>query len=81
MKYLIAFTLFAVILLLSSCTCPPKNPDGTKPPCRYVGPAVSGVLGFQGVTVGITLWGDTNPKAPAVTIPVNKHDPEPLYSK
>lgn len=81
MKFLIAFALCAVILWLSACTCPPKLADGTKPPCRYVGPAVSGTVGFQGVTVGITLWGDATPKAPTVEIPVNAHDPIPVYTK
>lgn len=81
MKFLIAFILAGAILLLSNCTCPPKNADGTKPPCRYVGPAISGNVGFQGVTVGITLWGDVPPNEPTVTIPINQPDPEPIYTK
>ena len=67
--------LILSILILSSCTCPPKKSDGSSGgPCKYVGPAISGNIGFQGVTVGITLWGDTQPHAPTVEIPVNPHD-------
>lgn len=81
MKFIIPILLSAAILALSSCVCPPKNADGSKPACRYVGPAVSGTVGFQGVSVGVTLWGDTTPKAPTVEIPVNVHDPLPIFTK
>lgn len=80
MKTILLF-LLTLIHFLSGCSCPPKNPDGTKPPCRYVGPAISGTVGFQGVSVGITLWGDTTPKAPTVEIPVNVHAPLPILTK
>ena len=69
------------MIFFSSCTCPPKLADGTNPPCRYVGPAISGTVGFQGFSVGITLWGDTTPKATTIELPVNVHDPIPIYTK
>ena len=55
------------IILLTSCKCPPPV-NGVKQPCVYVGPAISGSVGFQGVTVGVTLWGDpsTKPTVPLV---------------
>ena len=79
MKTICLFIL--TLIFFSGCTCPPKLADGTKPSCKYVGPAISGTVGFQGVSVGITLWGDTTHKAPTVDIPVNIHDPLPVYTK
>ena len=73
--------LLPLLILIPSCTCPPKLADGTKPPCKYVGPAISGVVGFQGVSIGLTLWGDTTPKAPTIEIPINVHDPVPIITK
>ena len=78
MKFIIPFTLCAIILLLSGCKCPPPLPDGTKQPCKYVGPAITGTVGFQGVSVGLTLWGEDASKAPYVVFPQNPHDPEPV---
>jgi hypothetical protein len=69
--------LLILILLIPSCTCPPKLADGTKPPCRYVGPSIQGSVGFSGVSVGLTLYGE--PSLPTIVIPINKHDPEPVY--
>lgn len=61
-----AYWLLCLIALsLASCKCPPPLADGTKPPCIYVGPSVTGSISFQGVTAGITLWNDV------------KHPPEP----
>ena len=54
------------LLLLTSCQCP-QPINGIKQPCHYVGPAISGSVGFNGVTVGVTLWGDPTTK-PAVPI-------------
>ena len=81
MKFLIAFALCAIILLLSSCKCPPKNPDGTKSgPCVYIGPSVTVSVGYKSsILVGATIWGD--PAYPPVNIPVNVHDPEPVFTK
>jgi len=73
--------LLPILFLIPACTCPPKLPDGTRLPCKYYGPAISGTVGFQGVSVGITLWGDTTPKAPTIEIPVNVHDPVPVITK
>lgn len=73
MKFLIAFTLW-----LSACKCPPPLTDGTKPSCVYVGPAITGSVGFKGVSVGLTLWGEDTSKAPYVVFPQNPHDPEPI---
>jgi len=81
MKFLIPILLCAAILALSGCTCPPKNADGTKPPCRWWGPSISGVVGWQGVSLGLTVFGEAPPKAPTVEIPINVHDPLPLHSK
>ena len=80
MKFLITILLCAIILLLSNCSCPPKNPDGTSGgKCVYVGPSITFSLALKSVTVGATLWGD--PQFPAVNIPINKHDPEPVFTK
>ena len=66
------------LIFFSACKCPPPNPDGTSGgKCIYVGPSVTMSLALKGVTVGATLWGD--PVYPAVNIPINKHDPEPVY--
>jgi|GEM_PF-5949359 len=70
-----ALLLSAVLLLVPSCSCPPKNADGTKPPCRYVGPAIS--ASFQGVTVAFWNNGEPSPRGPIVIpesvlgIPIN----------
>ena len=74
-------SLAILLFILTSCTCPPKLADGTKQPCRWWGPSVSGVIGWQGVSLGITVFGDTTPKAPSVEIPINKHDPLPIITK
>ena len=80
MKFIIPLLLCTIILLLSGCTCPPKNPDGTKSgPCKYIGPSIQASFGYQGASVGRVLYGD--PGLPTVAIPVNKHDPEPVYTK
>ena len=78
MKFIIPLLLCAIILLLSGCKCPPPLPDGTKPACVYVGPSITGSVGFKGVSVGLTLWSEDTSKAPYVIFPVNKHDPEPV---
>lgn len=60
-----------ILLLLStlinfvSCECPPKRPDGVKPPCKYVGPSVS--ASFQGVTVA--FWGEGPPGSRPINVP------------
>ena len=49
MKKSILFALF-----LPSCQCPPKgSPDAH---CKYIGPTISLVGGFNGVQVGVKLW-------------------------
>ena len=74
MKTLIPAIL--LVLAFPSCQCP-KNADGTKSgPCRYVGPSIQGSVGFNGVSVGLTLYGE--PSLPTIVIPINKHDPEPI---
>ena len=55
MKYLHLLLLLSLV----SCQCPPPLPNGTKQPCQYVGPNITGSVGFHGVSVGVTLWGKT----------------------
>ena len=76
MKTILLFLI--TLIFFASCKCPPPNPDGTKSdPCRYVGPSIQGSVGFNGVSVGLTLYGE--PSLPTIVIPINKHDPEPVY--
>ncbi len=81
MKFIIPLLLCAIILLLSSCSCPPKNPDGSSGgKCVYIGPSITVSLGYKSsILLGATIWGD--PAYPPVNIPVNKHDPEPILTK
>jgi len=71
--------LFLITLIFfASCQCPPKNLDGAKSgPCKYVGPSIQGSVGFNGVSVGLTLYGQ--PSMPSIVIPIDRHDPEPVY--
>lgn len=55
------------IFSLASCKCPPPI-DGVKQPCQYVGPSVSGSIGFQGITVGLKLW-SADDHTGTITIP------------
>ena len=75
MKTICLFLL--TLICFTSCQCPPKNLDGTKSgPCKYVGPSIQGSIGFSGVSVGLTLFGE--PSLPTIVIPINKHDPLPI---
>ena len=66
------------LIFFASCKCPPPLPDGTKPACVYIGPSITVSLGYKSsILLGATIWGD--PAYPPVNIPINKHDPEPIY--
>ena len=66
------------LIFFSSCKCPPKNADGTKSgPCVWQGPSIQASFGYNGASFGLTLFGE--PSLPTIVIPINKHDPEPVY--
>ena len=79
MKTIRLLLLTLIHFLLPSCKCPPANPDGSSGGrCVYIGPSITFSVGYKNsVLVGATLWGD--PAYPPVNIPINKHDPSPIY--